>query len=156
VTHAKSVARTAVAPHAKDRNIVGWFLDNEVYWGADFRGADTLLASYEKLPAGAPGRSVADRYQGNPNGFLRAAATRYFQVTTRAVHAVDPHHLILGTRPFFPSAAYAKVAGRYLDAFDVHDYALTPQWTEIYTKCCNLTVTTGASSTVTTSRTTCS
>jgi hypothetical protein len=47
---------------------------------------------------GSPGRTVAERHAGDPDGFLRALARRYFDVTTRAVHAQDRNHLILGTK----------------------------------------------------------
>ena len=55
--------------------------------------------------------------------FLGVVADRYFDVTTRAVRARDPHHLILGTR--FNRAAPAPVvssAGEYCDVLSFNLY----------------------------------
>ena len=60
--------RKQVEPLRDNRNLVGYYLDNELYWG---RGNDA--ATYR-------------------------AARRYFEVTTRAVRKYDPNHLILGVR----------------------------------------------------------
>ena len=57
-----------------------------------------MLDNYLALPAGSPGLAVAQQYVGNPNGFVYALATRYFQVTTAAVRMYDTHHLILGVK----------------------------------------------------------
>jgi len=35
---------------------------------------------------------------GDPNGFATALATRYFSVTSAALHLYDPHHLNLGVK----------------------------------------------------------
>lgn len=48
---------TGVRP--EDVNLVGYFLDNEIPWGPDWRGTDTLLQHYLALPAEAPGKAVA-------------------------------------------------------------------------------------------------
>lgn len=53
--------------HAKERcakakdnpELLGWFTDNELRWGADWRGKDELLPLFLGLPVGAPGRQVA-------------------------------------------------------------------------------------------------
>ena len=40
-------------------NLVGYFLDNEVRWGPDWRSIHTLLQDYMALPAEAPGKQAA-------------------------------------------------------------------------------------------------
>jgi hypothetical protein len=49
----------ALAADADDPAILGWFLDNEISWGPDWRGLDTLLQAYLAMGAEAPGKAVA-------------------------------------------------------------------------------------------------
>lgn len=54
-------------PHRNDPGVIGWFIDNELRWGPDWRGADELLTLFLNRPAGSAGRSAAvaflrDRY----------------------------------------------------------------------------------------------
>lgn len=64
----ENVIRTQVETLRDNRNLVGYYLDNELAWG---RGEDG--ATYRK-------------------------ARRYFEVTTRLIRRYDPNHLILGVR----------------------------------------------------------
>ena len=50
---------TAAAARVGDPALVGYFIDNEIRWGPDWRGFDTLLQLYLQLPAEAPGKGVA-------------------------------------------------------------------------------------------------
>ena len=52
-------AAEAAAPYADDPFILGWFLDNEIRWGPDWRGTSTLLQLYLAMDAEAPGKAVA-------------------------------------------------------------------------------------------------
>lgn len=126
--HARRQAETRVAPRRDDPNLVGWFLDNELSWGRDYSSNRTKLDDYLALPPGSPGRAVAERYAGDPDGFLAALADRYFGVTTEAVRAVDPHHLVLGTRliSFLTPEPVVESAGRWLDVLSVNHYDVTP------------------------------
>jgi hypothetical protein len=128
VTHAQSVAASDVAPRKNDPNLIGWILDSEIRWGPDWRSPNTMLADYLALPEGAPGRAVADQYVNDPSGFLRVLVDRYFSVTTSAIHAVDPHHLILGVKTVaqLTPPELLEEAGRYVDVFTVDDYAWNP------------------------------
>ena len=87
-----------------------------------------MLDDYLALPAGSPGRTVAERHAGDPDGFLRALARRYFDVTTRAVHAQDRNHLILGTKMItqLTPRTVLRMARKYVDVLTVDDYTLLP------------------------------
>jgi hypothetical protein len=128
VTHARQQAATQVAPHRDDPNLIGWFLDNELSWGKDYASSTTKLDDYLALPAGSPGRSVAEHYVGDPGGFLSALATRYYQVTTEAVRAVDRHHMVLGTRliSFLTPEQVVRAARDWLDVLSVNHYDVIP------------------------------
>ena len=120
--HVRARVDEAVTPWLQDRRVLGWFLDNELKWGPDWRGADTLLARYLTLAAAAPGKAVAvdallavapdagprvellerTAWSALPPAavtrFLELAAERYFATATAILRARDPDHLILGNR----------------------------------------------------------
>jgi hypothetical protein len=48
-----------VVPFVGQPGVLGWYLDNEIRWGPDWRGTETLLQLYLSLPAEAPGKAVA-------------------------------------------------------------------------------------------------
>lgn len=73
VLHAGAMAEQRAKPHAEDKNLIGFFLDNEVVWGADhFRTNKSLLQLYAEFPAGAPGRAEALRFLREQSGTLEA------------------------------------------------------------------------------------
>jgi hypothetical protein len=128
VTNADEVARSQVASRASDPNLIGWYTDSELHWGPDWRSQQNVLDDYLALPVGSPGRTVAERFVGRPDRFVYALATRYFKVTTAAIHRYDGHHLILGVKA--PSQLIQpellKAARPYVDVFSIDDYALIP------------------------------
>ncbi len=126
--HAQHVAQSQCATLANDPNLVGYFLDSELHWGPDWRSTTPLLDDYLALPAGSPGRTVAETYAGDPNGFLTALASRYFAVTTAAVRAADPHHLILGVKAVarLTQPELLEAATPYVDVWSIDDYRLVP------------------------------
>jgi agarase len=128
VTNADAEAAAQVAPRATDPDLIGWYTDSELTWGPDISNANTELQDYLALPAGSPGLAVARQYAGKPDKFLYALATRYFQVTTAAIRAYDPHHLILGVKAEgqYIQPQLLKAAGHYVNVFSVDDYALEP------------------------------
>jgi Putative Ig domain len=128
VTNADEVAATQVAPLADDPNLIGWYTDSELDWGPNGGDLDTQLSHYLALPAGSPGLAVAQQYVGNPNGFVYALATRYFQVTSAAIHMYDPHHLILGVKAEGQEIQpqLLEAASPYVDVFSIDDYQLIP------------------------------
>ena len=133
VTNADQVAATQVAPLADDPNLIGWYTDSELDWGPNGSDLDTQLEHYLALPAGSPGLAVAQQYVGNPNGFVYALATRYFQVTTAAVRMYDTHHLILGVKAEGQEIQpqLLEAARPYVDVFSIDDYQLQPGFAQI-------------------------
>jgi Putative Ig domain/IPT/TIG domain len=128
VTHADQVAATQVAPLANDPNLIGYFTDSELVWGPNEDNSQSLLNQYLELPAGSPGLAVAEQYPNDPNGFVTALATRYFSVTSAALHMYDPNHLNLGVKAESNDIPpeLLEVASNYVDAFSIDDYALQP------------------------------
>lgn len=60
--HAAKMAQERAAPHATDKNLIGYFLDNEIVWGQDhFLTKWSLLQWYSSFPLDAPGRVEAMR-----------------------------------------------------------------------------------------------
>jgi hypothetical protein len=125
--HTRAVVEERVAPLRDDPNLVGWFLDNELKWGKDWRNINTMLDEYMLLEEASPGRQIAERYEGDHEGFLLELATQYFRVATEAIRDVDPNHLILGSRPSTLSMPpqVPQAATPYLDVFSVNFYPTT-------------------------------
>jgi len=74
---AAEIAGKMCQPRRFDHMLLGYFSDNELRWGPEWGGKETLLEMYLKLPAGAAGRLkasefVRDRY-GNDIGKLNQA-----------------------------------------------------------------------------------
>jgi Putative Ig domain len=132
-TNADDVAATQVAPLADDPNLIGWYTDSELTWGPDIDNSNTELQDYLDLPAGSPGLAVAEQYIGNPDGFLTALATHYFQVTTAAIRMYDPNHLILGVKAEgqYIQPELLEAASHYVNVFSIDDYALMPGFAQI-------------------------
>jgi hypothetical protein len=66
---ARKIAENECATRASDPNLMGYFSDNELRWGPDWRGKANMLAMYLNLRAIAPGRQHAidflkKRYSG--------------------------------------------------------------------------------------------
>jgi len=123
------VARDTVAPRRDDPNLIGWFLDNELRWGWDWRSPKTLLQDYLAMPESTPGHAVALEYQGRPYEFLAVVAAKYFQVTTEAVRSADPNHLILGIRSIsvMTHPQVPQAAGPWVDVYSVNNYEFLPE-----------------------------
>jgi hypothetical protein len=64
-TYCHTRARERCAEHRTDPSILGWFTDNELRWGPDWRGNDELLTLFLNLPTGAAGRKLPFNCSGN-------------------------------------------------------------------------------------------
>ncbi len=56
---ADHIAGEICQPRRYDHTLLGYFSDNELRWGADWRGKETMLDMYLKLPASAAGHQKA-------------------------------------------------------------------------------------------------
>jgi len=56
------VAVDRATPYVNDENFIGYFLDNELFWGPDWRSDLTLLQVCLDFPTDAPGRTEALRF----------------------------------------------------------------------------------------------
>ena len=76
----EAACRQLCEPHAKDPWLLGYFTDNELRWGADWRGKQSLLEEYLRLPEGAAGRKAAleflQQQYGDVAGLNRAWGTK--------------------------------------------------------------------------------
>ncbi|MGH9448374.1 MAG: beta-agarase, partial [Terriglobia bacterium] len=89
---AQRIAHRECAPRAYDPNLVGYFSDNELRWGPDWRGKQNMLAMYLGLPSTSPGRQRAinflrKKYSGRIELLNRAwdvHATRFADVPSEA------------------------------------------------------------------------
>ncbi|MDO8399601.1 MAG: agarase [Bradyrhizobium sp.] len=57
--HIRERASTHCARRFHDVGLLGTFIDNEMYWSPDWRGADELLTLFLNLPSHRPGRVAA-------------------------------------------------------------------------------------------------
>jgi hypothetical protein len=146
--HVRARVEQVVTPWVGDPRVLGWFLDNEMRWGPDWRGPQSLLALYLALPADAPGKAVAvdallavDPAAGARaellartswgelpaaavTRFLEQAAERYFATATAILRARDPDHLVLGNRDvsYMTRAEVWQAAARHVDVLSVNYY----------------------------------
>lgn len=56
---ADEIAAEACAPRRDSKLLIGYFTDNELHWGPDWRAPTTLLEEYLMLPHDAPGHTRA-------------------------------------------------------------------------------------------------
>ena len=129
------VAERECAPHAKDPWLLGYFTDNELRWGKDWRSEESLLEGYLKMPAAAPGRAKALEFlKGRGHGadqlsdadksdFMGVIAAEYARATRDAIRHADPNHLILGCRfAGYPGDTAIRAVGPYFDVISFHSY----------------------------------
>ncbi len=196
--HVRSRAQHLCGKRKKDANILGWFIDNELCWGPDWRGSDELLSLFLNLHLQSTGRNAAfawlrsryidfakfnsvwrtsaqswealcqlkrvdapstrrpmyqrdavneeaaDRadprrsaFSGDCDAFAALIADRYFELTTTAIKAVDPNHLVLGCRfAYNPSPGVIKAAARYSDVISFNCYERdATALIELYAEC---------------------
>ena len=133
---ADRVASRICAPHARDPWLLGYFTDNELRWGSDWRGKESLLEAYLKMPASSPGharavallkergRAAAALTDEDKNAFLEVVAAEYARVSSDAIRRHDPNHLILGCRfAGYAGDAVMRGVGPYFDVISFHSYS---------------------------------
>lgn len=135
---ARKVAMSKCAPLKNDPWLLGYFTDNELRWGPDWRSRESLLESFLKMPEDAPGRKKAEGFvqlrghAGSPTEedkaeFLRMVASEYFRVCKEAIRAADPNHAIIGCRfaGYAPQPVLEGLRG-YVDVVSYNDYSFDP------------------------------
>lgn len=131
-------AERQCAPRAKDPWLLGYFTDNELRWGKDWRSSESLLQGYLKMPETAAGFQRATEFmkshghagaaptEEEATAFLGLVAAEYGRVTREAIHRHDPNHLILGCRfAGYPGDVVMQGVGPYFDVISFHSYNAT-------------------------------
>ena len=135
-THIRRRAHELCAKRSGEPGLIGWFIDNELRWGAGLarhrRPADAVPQFVadrprphrrERLaaPASRPHRSTPST--ADSEAFVALLADRYFALTIAAIKAADPNHLVLGCRfALPPPASVIEAAGRHLDVISFNCY----------------------------------
>jgi len=94
---AQEIAAQECAPRAHDHLLVGYFSDNELRWGPDWRGKESMLDMYLTLPEDAPGRAYAvnflrHRYSDDLARFNQAWQTSFADFNAaRGPASTDAH-----------------------------------------------------------------
>lgn len=123
--HIQQRARELCAARREDRNVIGWFTDNEMRWGPDWRGREDMHALFLALPAASLGRRAA--IAADRDSFAALVAERYFALTAAAIKAADPNHLVLGCRfALVPPSDVIEAAGRHADVISFNCYEFDP------------------------------
>lgn len=138
-TYCNNQAKTYIAPFANERDLLGWFTDNELSFNQD-----QLQNLVKDLPAGDPSRDSALVFAASKGlteadcinytskvtedikqQFAACLAEKYYKIVTTAIRKYDPNHLILGSRLHGrPRAIPAVVAAseKYNDITSVNFY----------------------------------
>jgi len=116
---ARKIAANECAPHSSDPELIGYFSDNELRWGPDWRGKQNMLAMYLNLPPTAPGRQHAidflkKRYSGRIQKLnlawgvhAKSFAGVPSQADTKAYRTDSPLFLGMVARRYFNVCAHA-------------------------------------------------
>ena len=132
-------AKASCISRRDDPQFLGYYLDNELnWWGCgNWWECGLLDAALEKLPAGHPARTAAEKLVAKiPSSrvpdraaarrlYTEAVAHRYFKTITAAIRRYDPNHLILGCR--FAGVAGGpdcvwRICGKYCDVVSLNCY----------------------------------
>jgi len=184
--HIRESASNHCTRWRNEAGLLGTFIDNELYWSPDWRGADELLTLFLNLPSHRPGRVAAiarlqehyrefsqfnavwrtparsweqlgsigrieapffrmppgglndaletkanlanharAAFSADCDAFVAIVAEQYFALCVSAIKAVDPHHLVIGSRfGYQPQSGVIAAAGRYLDVISFNCYHL--------------------------------
>jgi hypothetical protein len=114
---AREIARRAATPRALDPMLVGYFSDNELWWGTDWRRRGTLLGAYLAFSAGAPGRQQAIEFLRKRYGAV--------QRLNRAWHVHAPDFPLLP--PTAWTAAYRVDADAFLELVAARYFSVCAQ-----------------------------
>lgn len=133
---AERVAKQQCASRASDPWLIGYFTDNELRWGPDWRSKESLLESYLKMPETSEGfrrataflktrgRAPESLSAEDKDAFLETVAAEYGRVTSEAIRRYDKNHMVLGCRfAGYPSDAVLRALAPYFEVFSYHSYS---------------------------------
>ncbi|MGD0459576.1 MAG: beta-agarase [Terriglobia bacterium] len=133
---ADRAAARGCQPRANDPWLLGYFTDNELRWGADWRSKESLLQTYLKMPPTAPGYQKAIEFlkarghtpqnldEDDQSSFLEITAGEYARIAREAIRRYDPNHLILGCRfAGYASEAVLRGMAPYFDVISYNNYS---------------------------------
>ena len=98
----QTITTDKVVPLKDDPNLVGWFLDNELKWGKDWRNGNTMLDEYMMLAEGSPGREMASACRPRCRRLQRPTSTSSASTSTRPRKGCSRRSTGAGD-PWFPS-----------------------------------------------------
>lgn len=121
---ARAIADQEAAKRASDPMLVGYFSDNELWWGGDWRSRRSMLAAYLSLPAGAAGRREAAAFLRTRYGTIRGL-DRAWHVDARDFDHVPAgwgaaYHADAEAFLALVAARYFAVSARVIHAADPH------------------------------------
>jgi hypothetical protein len=143
---AECVAEAECAARRDDPFLLGYFTDNELRWGPDWRSDRGLLADFWEMPEGSAGRAAAREFVRECRGgtgplsdvwdagharwddaFVQKVSEQYFRVCAEAIRRHDPNHMILGCR-FAVRVPRAVIAGMapHVDIVSHNEYDFRP------------------------------
>ena len=114
---ARAIAGREATPRAQDPMLVGYFSDNELWWGSDWRRRGTMLGSYLSFRADAPGRRRAIEFLRQRYGSV--------QRLDRAWHVAAPD--LSHVPPTASTAAYRADADAFLEMVATRYFAVSAE-----------------------------
>ena len=90
--HIRRRAERLCGPRRGERQVLGWFIDNELRWCPDWRGTDELIGLFLNLPPASAGRKAAlDWLKERHHDFARFNASWRTRVASWDAFAALPH-----------------------------------------------------------------
>lgn len=126
------------APYANEKHLIGYFLDNEVpwkdyalewclsKWPSDHINR-TTAQSWLNERKGHEGATISEATDEDKHAFIAYCYGAYLAKVTTALRAVDPNHLILGSRfnqweHELSNPEIFNAAGQYQDVVSINFY----------------------------------
>ncbi|MHB9056542.1 MAG: agarase [Paludibacteraceae bacterium] len=131
-TFCDEFARNEISKYANDKNLIGYFSDNELPLGKNnLEGYLTLKNEKD------PGKLAAQKWMRNKKisenqisdsiraEFAGFVAEKYYSIVSKAIKKADPNHLYIGSR-LHGNAKFTKeivaAAGKYCDVVSINFY----------------------------------
>lgn len=138
----RAAADRAAAARCKERAhdpwLLGYFTDNELRWGADWRSKESLLETYLKMAPGSAGYQKAIEFlksrgsspgnltEEDKSGFVELAAAEYARISRDSIRRYDPNHLVIGCRfAGYATEPVLRGMGPYYDVISYNSYQAT-------------------------------